>query len=86
MINVKNDWSWVKNHVHKMLWKDEQLQDNYFKVTKKYQIKPIRIIEMYHDAIRYGASAGKYLSFKDWFYRFYFNIENINESINDDHR
>ena len=83
MIEVKNDWRWILEYVRKEIRKDQKLRDDYFKVSKKYQIKPVRIIEMYHDGIRYGASAGKYLSFKDWFYRFYFNIENINESIND---
>ena len=79
MIEVKNNWNWVLKQARKEIRKDEKLRNDYFKITKKYQIKPIYIIEMYHDGIRYGASAGKYLSFKDWFYRFF-------ESINDDHR
>jgi len=83
MINVKNDWKWVKNHVQQSIMKDEQLRKDYFKIAKKYEIKPIFIMEMYQDAIRYGEKNGKYLNFKNWFYRFYFNIENINESIND---
>ena len=75
MIEVKNDWSWVKNHVHSMITKDEQLRNNYFKFARKYQIKPIRIIEMYHDGLRYGANNGKYLDFRNWFYRFLENQE-----------
>ena len=86
MIEVKNDWNWILKQTRKEIRKNEQLRNDYFKVARKYQIKPIYIIEMYHDGIRYGANAGKYLSFEDWFYRFYCNIENINESINNDQR
>ena len=83
MIEVKNDWHWILKQARKEIRKNEQLRNDYFKVARKYQIKPIYIVEMYQDAIRYGEKNGKYLNFKDWFYRFYFNIENINESIND---
>lgn len=71
MIEVKNDWRWAKNHVHNMIAKDEQLRNDYFKFARKYQIKPIHIIEMYYDGIQYGMKDGKYLNFKDWLYRFF---------------
>lgn len=75
MIEVKNDWHWVLKQTRKEIRKNEQLRNDYFKFAKKYQIKPIQIVEMYHDGIRYGSNNGKYLDFRNWFYRFLENQE-----------
>ena len=76
MINVVNDWTWVRNHAEKMIKEDEQLEDEVIKVARENRIEVINIIELYHEGLSLGQESaggeeGKYLSFKDWFYEFY---------------
>lgn len=76
LIDVVNDWSWVKEHSQKMIREDEKLENDVLEVSRKYRIEPIHIIELYSEGLSLhlessGGKDGKYLSFKDWFYEFY---------------
>lgn len=78
MINVVNDWTWVKRHAKKMIREDEKLKNDVLAVARKYRIEPIHIIELYSEGLSLhlesagsGEEKDKYLSFKDWFYEFY---------------
>lgn len=76
MINVVNDWTWVREHAEKMIKEDEQLEDDVIKVARENRMEVVNIIELYHEGLSLhqesaGGEEGKYLSFKDWFYEFY---------------
>ena len=81
LIEVKNDWTWVREHAFKMINDDEQLENDVLAVARVERIEVIDIIDLYHEGLDLGIidlhteinveEEGKYLSFKDWFYSFY---------------
>lgn len=77
LIDVVNDWEWIKKHAQKMMMEDEKLENDVLAVARKHRIEPIHIIELYSEGLSLhlesAGSGGKkeYLSFKDWFYEFY---------------
>lgn len=72
MIKVKNDWSWVVDHAKNLMMEDKQLNEDVLRIAIKYRIDPIHIIELYGEGLDNGIEDGKYLSFKNWFYSFYY--------------
>lgn len=69
MIKVKNDWSWVVEHVEEEL-KDEELFNDVHEFMTEKRIDLDRVKELYHDGIEHGIEDGKYLPFSEWFYEY----------------
>ena len=69
MINVKNDWTWVNNHVDEEM-ENETLFDGVHAYMQKHNIDLDGVKELYHDGLLNGIEDGKYLPFSQWFYEF----------------
>ncbi|HLR71968.1 MAG TPA: hypothetical protein VK085_11145 [Pseudogracilibacillus sp.] len=69
MVKVKNDWTWVAEHVNEEL-KNEALYDEVLEYANESNIDIDRVKELYHDGIDGGMENGEYLSFSQWFYEF----------------
>lgn len=86
MINVIDDWTWIKKHATEEMMEDEKLENDVLAVARKYRIEPVHIIELYSEGLSLhlessGGKDGKYLSFKDWFYEFYQMQEQEKEGV-----
>ena len=71
MIEVKNNWGWITLHAKEMMTEDKQLYEDVSKIAKMNKVDIISIIDLYSEGVDKGIENGKYLSFKDWFYKFY---------------
>lgn len=69
MINVKNDWDWVNEHVRNEL-ENEVLLNDVTEYANKKGIDIDRVKELYVEGIDHGEENGKYLSFSQWFYEY----------------
>jgi|SRR5690625_5130858 len=69
MIKVKDDWTWVVEHVEEEL-ENDALYDDVYEYMTKHRIDLDQVKELYHDGLTHGIEDGKYLPFSQWFYEF----------------